>query len=260
MIGTGSGHPVRRRRAIFGVGCAALAVAFPSCAGAQASSSSESANGPNRSALASGSAQSPIDFREKEITFVDHLPRVRFSYPRSTDVTLVNTGSPDKFATVRADVPAGTAFITVHSVRYDLAQFHWHTPSEHTIEGQRAPLEMHLVHRKPNGSFLVIGIFIEPGRVRSAIDPIFRALPKQPGTTHDVPNVHLRNLLPHRRESFRYSGSLTIPPFTEGVDFIIFTNSISFLPQQIRAFRELFENGNNREVQPLNGREIRSDA
>jgi len=207
-----------------------------------------------------GTSQSPIDFCKNEIKFVDCLPSIDFAYPQSTAVTLVNTGSPNEFATIRADVPTGAAHITIGGIRYDLLQFHWHTPSEHEIEGRNTPLEMHLVHRRADGALLVIGVFIEQGHANRAIDPIFRELPEQPGGTHIVPDVHLRGLLPDGRVSFRYSGSLTTPPFTEPVSFIVFANSITLSRRQIDAFRELFEEGNCRKVQPLNGREVLSDA
>lgn len=207
-----------------------------------------------------GTSQSPIDFCKDEITFVDRLPDIDFSYPQSTNVTLVNTGSPDDFATIRADVPVGAAHITLSSIRYDLLQFHWHTPSEHEIGGRNTPLEMHLVHRRADGALLVIGVFIEQGRSNKAIDPLFREIPEQPGGTRIVPDVSLRDLLPDGRVSFRYSGSLTTPPFTESVSFIVFANSITLSTRQIAAFRELFEEGNCRKVQPLNGREVLCDA
>lgn len=207
-----------------------------------------------------GMSQSPIDFCKNEIKFVDHLPRIDFSYPQGTDVTLVNIGSPGEFATIRADVPTGAAHITLSRIRYDLLQFHWHTPSEHEIEGRDTPLEMHLVHRRADGALLVIGVFIERGRANRALDPVFKELPEQPGGTRIVPNVRLRGLLPDERESFRYSGSLTTPPFTEPVAFIMFANSITLSGRQINTFQELFNKGNSRKVQPLNGREVLSDA
>lgn len=207
-----------------------------------------------------GMSQSPIDFCKNEIKFVDRLPSIDFSYPKSTDVTIVNTGSPDDFATIRADVPTGAAHITLSGVQYDLVQFHWHTPSEHEIAGRNTPLEMHLVHRSEDGTVLVIGVFIERGRVNRAIDPIFRELPEHPGGTRIMADVSLRDLLPDRRVSFRYTGSLTTPPFTEPVSFIVFTNPITMSGRQIDVFRNLFEERNCRKVQPLNGREILCDA
>lgn len=207
-----------------------------------------------------GMSQSPIDFCKNEIKFVDHLPDIDFSYSKSTNVTLVNTGSPDEFATIRADVPTGAAHIALSGARYDLVQFHWHTPSEHEIAGRHTPVEMHLVHRSADGAVLVIGVFIRQGRTNGVLDPIFRELPEHSGGTRIVADVNLCKLLPDRRASFRYSGSLTTPPFTEPVSFIIFADSITLSERQIDAFQRLFEERNCRKVQPLNGREILCDA
>jgi carbonic anhydrase len=207
-----------------------------------------------------GAAQSPIDFREDDITFVDRLPVLEFSYPRRTDVTLVNTGSPDEETTIRADVSAGAAFVTVGGVRYDLLQFHWHTPSEHEIEGERTPLEMHFVHRAADGSLLVVAVFIEEGSKNRKLKRIFRALPEHAGDIVQVSRVRLSDALPREDDSFRYDGSLTTPPFTEGVRWIVLADPIRMSERQIDAFRDLFEEGNSRDVQPLNGRVVLSDA
>jgi carbonic anhydrase len=251
----GDARPRVRRRIALAVGASiALAVAL---AGIPLPSGNATTGA---RAAQTGMAQSPIDFSAENIAFVDRLARIRFRYPR-TDVTLVNTGSPDEFATVRAEVPANAAFITLDGVRYDLLQFHWHTPSEHAVAGRRTPLEIHFVHSsRADGSTLVIGVFIERGRARRTATRIFRDLPDLPDETRAVSRVRLRALLPDERQSFRYSGSLTTPPFTEPVQWIVLADEISFSHEQIRAFRELFHEGNSREVQPLNGRTVLSDA
>jgi carbonic anhydrase len=151
--------------------------------------------------------------------------------------------------------------MTLRGVRYDLLEFHWHTPSEHRIEGRDTPLEAHFVHRSQgDGSLLVIGVFIKPGRSNHSADPMLGGLPELPGETRCVAGVHLHGMLPDDRESLRYSGSLTTPPFTEGVQWIALADSISFSDRQIAAFGELFDAGNSREVQPLEGRQVLSDA
>ena len=248
------GLTLDRRTAILGAACLALTATIPASAAA-----SHSARAVGRS-TAPLLRQSPIDLRRKEITFVRRLPRIRFRYPRRTDVRLVNTGSPDEFATVRAEVPTGAAYITLNGVRWNLEQFHWHTPSEHEIEGRDTPLEMHFVHTRAEDAILVVAVFIERGRENDAIEPMFRDLPDQPNATREVSDVALRALLPEKRASFRYTGSLTTPPFTEPVQFVVLADSISVSRRQIRDFHELFEEGNSREVQPLNGRKVRSDA
>jgi carbonic anhydrase len=107
---------IDRRTVLVGAGCLALGGLLPSGATAGA-------------AVAARPKQSPIDFRRRRITRVDRLPKVRFRYPETIDVTLVNTGSPGEFATVRADVPVGEAGILLKGTRWELLQFHWHTPS-----------------------------------------------------------------------------------------------------------------------------------
>jgi carbonic anhydrase len=207
-----------------------------------------------------GMAQSPIDLRHSEVTFVHQLSTIHFSYPRRADVVVTNTGSPGEEATIRANVPPGAAFITLRGTRYDLQQFHWHTPSEHEINGHRSPMEMHLVHAAADGSLLVIGALIEQGRTNRTLEPIFDDLPEHSGDTHDVAGVRIDKLLPHDQASYRYMGSLTTPPFTEGVRWVVLAHPITLSRHQIEAFRELFEEGNSREVQPLNGRKVLSDA
>jgi carbonic anhydrase len=244
-----------RRSVLLGAACFAVGAAIPGSAHA-----ARLASPTGRAPASMRPRQSPIDLRERAITFVDRMPRIGFGYPQRTDVTLVNTGSPDEFATVRAEVPAGAAHIRLRRVRWELVQFHWHTPSEHEIEGRDTPLEMHFVHSRDDGAILVLAVFMERGSKNRALEPMFRELPDQPDETREVSGVRLRDLLPEGRESFRYSGSLTTPPFTEPVRFIVFAESTSLSRGQIAAFQELFEEGNSRETQPLNGRTVRSDA
>jgi carbonic anhydrase len=245
-----------RRAAILGAGCVALAAILPG----RAQAAGRTRTGV-RSAVATLPMQSPIDLREGEITFVRRLPRIRFAYPRKVDVRLVNTGSPDEAKTVRADVPTGAAHITISGVRWDLQQFHWHTPSEHELEGEKTPLEMHFVHRRvPDGAFLVLAVLMKRGERNRALEPMFRDLFEEENETRDVSGVRVPALLPDERESFRYTGSLTTPPFTEPVEFVVFADPTSVSRRQIGAFQKLFPHGNSREVQPLNGREVLSDA
>jgi carbonic anhydrase len=250
-------HEVKldRRTVVLGAACFALGATIPGSAHAAGWASRRV-----RSTVAALPRQSPIDLHESEIRFVKRLPRIRFGYPRRIDVTLVNTGSPGEFATVRAELPAGAAHITLGGSRWDLQQFHWHTPSEHEIEGRDTPLEMHLVHIRSDGAILVIAVFIERGRKNRVIEPMFQELPDQPNETRDVSGVRVRDLLPDERESFRYSGSLTTPPFTEPVRWVVLAESIHVSRRQIGAFQELFPEGNSREVQDVNGRKVLSDA
>lgn len=212
------------------------------------------------SAQAEGLAQSPIDIRAEDVVVVDQLPSLGFAYSKNTPLTIINTGSPDEEATIRAVVPAGAGQITVNGVTYKLLQFHWHTPSEHLIEGVGTPLEMHLVHQADDKSLLVVAIFIVQGERKPELDKIFAALPGTAGQTTAVADFNLRKLLPENLASFRYDGSLTTPPFTEGVQFVVLEEAMEMSRQQIEGFLQLFPEGNSREVQPLNGRTVKTDT
>ncbi|MGH7630752.1 MAG: carbonic anhydrase [Gemmatimonadales bacterium] len=209
-----------------------------------------------------GAGQSPIDIRADDATSVSRqeVSALKFRYDRRADLVVVNTGSPDEFATVRADVAPGDAELRTGDRVFHLLQFHWHTPAEHEIEGERGPLEMHLVHRAADGGLMVVGVLVREGAAHAELARIFDDLPEPPGAQEEIERFNLARLLPHDRESFRYHGSLTTPPFTEGVSWVVLAQPIEMSAAQIEAFRELFEEGNSREVQPLNGRTIISDA
>ena len=239
-----SSDGIDRRTALIGAGCFGLGALAPGAAPAQ---------GARR-------RQSPIDISPFRVTYREQLARPAFDYPDSIDVTLVNTGSPDEFATVRADIPPGAAGLSLAGRDWDLVQFHWHTPSEHTVDGRHRALEMHLVHTNAEGGFLVLAVFIKRGRSNRALAPLFRNLPQRPDRERQVPDVRLLQLLPDLRPSIRYSGSLTTPPFTERVRWVVFTDPIEASRRQIGRFRKVFPEGNSRETQRINGREVVTDT
>ena len=251
---SGGAPRMNRRTMILAASCVALAAMAPGSATASGSAVTSRSSSDD----ATLTSQSPIDFRPDEITFVDSLPEITFTYPPTVDVTLVNTGSPDEEKTVRADVPAGAAHIEVSGERWELVQFHWHTPSEHQIEGQATPLEMHLVHHRSDGTasdgpFLVVGVFLEEGPENSALAPIFESISMVDAAdeTVPVPDVDLTGVLPAGRESFRYSGSLTTPPFTEPVTWVVLRNR-----SPSRVSRSLPSRGSSQKATP--GRYSRS--
>jgi carbonic anhydrase len=106
----------------------------------------------------------------------------------------------------------------------------------------------------------VLAVFMERGDRNRALEPMFRELPEVPQGTEEVAGVRLRELLPHEHESFRYRGSLTTPNFDEPVHFIVLAAPLELSRRQIADFRGFFEEGNSREVQPLNDRQVLSDA
>ena len=151
--------------------------------------------------------------------------------------------------------------LTIGDSNYELIQFHFHSPSEHTVKGKHYPMEVHFVHKSATGALAVVGVFIEQGAHNAALDPIWSNLPTKKGVESHFEHVQVNvdDLLPKSTESFRYDGSLTTPPCSEGVKWIVMKSPIQLSAQQIGQFTKLIK-GNNRPVQPLNHRVPMTDA
>ena len=205
--------------------------------------------------------QSPIDIEGADLQIVKKrdVSALAFQYATNATVDLENTGSPSEEATVRANVASGDAELRVGDNVYRLVQFHWHIPAEHEVDGVRYPMEMHLVHSGADGSTLVVGVFLRAAAANAILAPIFSQLPTQSGGHATVARVNIAALLPRKVESARYTGSLTTPPFTEGVHWIVLAPPIELSQNQIAEFGALFPEGNARGVQPLNGRTVATD-
>jgi carbonic anhydrase len=205
-------------------------------------------------------AQSPIDIRS-DSTYYGNLPKLQFDFSSDTALTVINNGSPDHEKTIRADVSPGEGTLMLSGHQWNLAQFHFHTPSEHLINGRASPMEMHLVFSDAADNLLVVGRDIEQGLFKNrALDPIFSDLPQTTEETLNIEHFNLNSLLPNYLGSFRYSGSLTTPPFTEGVSWVDLASPLYLSGSQIDAFKSLFPEGNSREVQDLNGRIVLTDV
>lgn len=151
--------------------------------------------------------------------------------------------------------------LTIGDTSFELIQFHFHSPSEHTVKGKHYPMEMHFVHKSASGALAVVGVFIEQGAHNAAFDPIWSNLPTKKGVESHFEHVQVNvdDLLPHRVESYRYDGSLTTPPCSEGVKWIVMKSPIQLSAEQIGKFTALVK-GNNRPVQPLHHRVTVTDA
>ncbi len=208
-------------------------------------------------------SQSPIDITPGAIRFDPTQPRLNISYGHS-DVELEyvrkDTAAADGCTTrnheetEEAVVRPGAAHVTVAGVRYELEQFHFHTPSEHRFSGRADPLEMHFVHRSAAGKLLVIGVPLRAG-AHSAVDKVLAKLAPECGENVDVDDIDLNSLLPYNRGTLRYNGSLTTAPFTEGVQWFLM-NEQTVSQATIARFQGLFTGGNARAPQPLNGRSL----
>jgi carbonic anhydrase len=204
---------------------------------------------PDFQACKNGKEQSPVDLPDA----VDLGSKDLAIDYKTSPLVLVNNG-----LTLRADYAPGST-ITLDGQPYDLIQFHFHTPSEHLIAEKPYAMELHLVHRNQAGALAVIGLFIEAGKQNPIVQKIWDVMPDQPNTEKAVREllVNADRLLPKNRSFYRYQGSLTTPPCSEGVAWIVMREPIALSSKQIARFQQLFDH-NARPVQPMNQRSLRS--
>ncbi|MCA9913689.1 MAG: carbonic anhydrase family protein [Anaerolineae bacterium] len=205
---------------------------------------------PEYSPCGDGEGQSPIDLAGatvaelQPITFDYHLiPMAIFNHGRAIQV---NAASGNR--------------IIYEDKAYDLIQFHFHKPSEHTINGEMYEMELHLVHKHAaSGMLAVIGVMITQGEEKNeAYRMLFDHLPAQVGTPDEKPTLQINpaDLLPDDPMHFyTYEGSLTTPPCSEIVRWLIMTRPVALSAEQIATFGEIYS-GNARPVQPRNKRDL----
>jgi len=196
-----------------------------------------------------GRRQSPVDIVRSKAVPQQAAPLAPSYQP--TTLEILNNGH------TLEDEYHGGGTLPLDGRPYHLAQFHFHSPSEHTLDGQHAPMEVHLVHEDEAGRLAVIGILIQEGREHPELAKMWPHLPATPGRSEAVEGVLIdaTRLLPASLASYRYSGSLTTPPCSEDVSWFVLEQPIEASAGQIAAFRKLVS-GNNRPTQPLNGRPI----
>ena len=147
--------------------------------------------------------------------------------------------------------------MSFHGENWDLLQFHFHHPSEHQIKGQSFPLEIHLVHGNGKGNLAVVGILAKTGANNPYLQTIWAYLPQEPSPEMIIPDtwVNAGLLLPENSGFYEYRGSLSTPPCSEDVLWLVWQNAIEISPQQLQQLAEIFPR-NARNIQPLNGRSI----
>ncbi|MCB9437609.1 MAG: carbonic anhydrase family protein [Anaerolineales bacterium] len=196
-----------------------------------------------------GRAQSPIDIADATAL---NLSDISFDYSPSA-MNIHNNGH-----TIQVEYDAGSS-ITYNETTYNLAQFHFHHPSEHTINGEPAAMEIHFVHKDAAGNLAVVGILLVEGEEdNEAYAPIFEHLPAEKSDPEAMGEINAADLLPENAAFYTYSGSLTTPPCTQGVRWLVLTEPIVLSAEQIEAFAQIFEL-NARPTQPLNNRDLLED-
>lgn len=156
------------------------------------------------------------------------------------------------FATVQPYGSGGG--LTWRGEEYTLHSVHWHTPSEHALDGTYFPMEQHMRHDGPDGRILVLSTFVTDGPP-GALDDLLRVLPAEGGEPHAVTGFDARALLPPVLDSYQYRGSLTTSPFAGGIQWVVFANPVT-AAESIDRFAARFPEGNTRAVRRLHGRTV----
>ena len=194
-----------------------------------------------------GVEQSPIDIVFADAVAADSAdPGLDW---QAGDLEILNNGH-----TIQANVPEGNTSV-LNGETYNLLQFHWHRPSEHTVDGDAFAMELHFVHANEAGDLAVLGVLLEEGDGNPLYDILWDAQPEE-GETTTVGDIDFSQLLPDDLGTYIYAGSLTTPPCSEGVAWNVLETPVSMSAEQVGAF--LYD-GNARPVQPVNDRTVEVD-
>jgi carbonic anhydrase len=202
---------------------------------------------PDYAACASGKRQSPIDIRDGIRV---NLENVRFDY-KPMQFRIVDNGH-----TVQVNTGEGSS-LSVMGKRYALQQFHFHRPSEERVNGRMYDMSVHLVHRNDEGQLAVVAVLLEKGAEHPLIQTLLNNLPLEQGSEMaPEESIDPSRLLPENRAYWTYMGSLTTPPCTEGVLWMVLKQPLQVASDQVAIFSRVFRN-NSRPIQPQNGRLIK---
>ena len=205
---------------------------------------------PEFNLCAIGKRQSPIAIQD-DATLLGPAEGVQFHYTPSTG-TVVNNGH-----NIQVNVE-GDNSITVRNSTYKLLQFHFHTPSEEMINTKRYAMVAHLVHKNEAGQLAVVAVLLEQGEPNALMDRVWTYMPLDTNDQVRMPAgvINMNEILPADQRYYQYFGSLTTPPCTEGVLWIVIKQPLRISPEQFRLFSQQFP-FNARPVQAVNGRPVR---
>ena len=199
-------------------------------------------------AACGGQAQSPIDIHDAQPA---DLPALRFEYHSAAIDYVTNNG-----AAIRVDyeAPGSGDFLIVGDTRYQLVQFHFHRPSEETIDGKRFALVAHLMHRSSDGQVAGVAVLLEVGAANPLLEQLRPHMPKHEGE-QKVSGLMIdpADLLPVKKGYYTYEGSQTAPPCHEGVKWFVLKTPVQVSAAQLKALAQIYAH-DVRRVQPLNGR------
>jgi len=194
-----------------------------------------------------GHSQSPIDIRNP--TKAD-LPPIQFDY-KSSALRIIDNGH-----TVMINYQPGSS-ISVGGHRYALKQFHFHRPSEETVDGKVYEMELYLVHADQEGKLAVVSVLLMQGKDNPLVHELWNDLPKEKEKEEALENVRIdaTDLLPGDRSYYTLAGSLTTPPCSESVTWFVLKNPVAISTAEIERFSKLYRH-DARPTQPLYGRVV----
>ncbi|XP_039688946.1 alpha carbonic anhydrase 7 isoform X2 [Medicago truncatula] len=201
-----------------------------------------------------GTMQSPIDLLNHRVQIVSNLGGLQINYTPS-NATLKNRGHD-----IKLELIANSSYLQINGTQYVLKQLHWHSPSEHTIDGKRLDLELHLVHETPSGETAVIGILYKtglPDLFLSLLRKDLEAISTSTGEERSVGVIDPRMIQFNKMHYYRYIGSLTTPPCDENITWTIVREVKFVSKEQIELLRVAVHDdsdSNARSLQPLNNR------
>ncbi len=205
---------------------------------------------PEFAACKEGKRQSPVDITG--VVTAD-LEDISFDY-KASPLKIINNGH-----TIQVNYAKGSS-ITIGGKKYDLLQFHFHSPSEHTVNGKHYDMVAHLVHKSNDGQLAVVAVFMKKAGQNDFIRTLWSNLPSEEGHEKTVSSVkiNVKDLLPANKSYYSYHGSLTTPPCSETVSWYILKTPVEVSGSQVSTFTSLFKK-DIRPVQALNGRVIKAE-
>ncbi len=196
---------------------------------------------------ATGLNQSPINITHSIHSF---LPPLSPSYTSDSNY-IVDNGH-----TVQVNMAKGST-VVIDDITFELKQFHFHAPSENHIEGKEFPLEGHFVNLDKDGNIAVLAVMFEEGEENKELAKFWDTMPTKAGEIQKLKLSKIANaLLPIDKHYYRFNGSLTTPPCTEGVRWFVFKDTLTISKEQVAKFQKIMHGVNNRPIQPLDARII----
>ncbi|MDY8134560.1 carbonic anhydrase family protein [Aquimarina sp. 2201CG5-10] len=200
-----------------------------------------------------GNVQSPINIVTNSTLEDDSINNINTNYAKSS-TDIFNNGH-----TIQFNYNSGS-YASLGNIDYNLLQFHFHTGSEHTVDGLRYPMEMHLVHQDPTtGLLAVVGIFFTEGRENEALAQFMDHLPENEDDHYTSSEEYdIKDILPDELDFYTYNGSLTTPPCSEIVSWYVVKAPVEASHEQLERFEHIMHE-NFRPVQILDGRTVRTN-